>query len=149
MESHSGVDGNLASHKSTAICWRYQKAKGITKKRAAPLWVLPFFLLVNFPSIFPIASTSNLQSIVASKKEVFKKIIIFVIHISIVSHIKKFVWLKQSVCDFRILVVSYEIKHFCSCHIYLHLAAPVKRCCPFYFSISSNTICFGRTPLQT
>ena len=55
----------------------------------------------------------------ASKKEVFKKIIIFVIHISIVSHIKKFVWLKQSVCDFRIWIVSYEIKHFFSCHIYL------------------------------
>ena len=32
MENHSGVDGDFASHKSTAICWRYQKAKGITKE---------------------------------------------------------------------------------------------------------------------
>ena len=37
MENHSGIDGDFASHKSTAICWRYQKAKGITKKRAAPV----------------------------------------------------------------------------------------------------------------
>ena len=34
---YSGVDGDFASHKSAAICWRYQKAKGITKKRAAPV----------------------------------------------------------------------------------------------------------------
>ena len=44
-ENHSGVDGDFASHKSTAICWRYQKAKAITKKRAAPLLVLPFFYI--------------------------------------------------------------------------------------------------------
>lgn len=44
-ENHSGVDGDIASHKSTAICWRYQKAKGITKKRAASLLVLPFFFI--------------------------------------------------------------------------------------------------------
>lgn len=25
MENHSGVDGDIASHKSTAICWRYKK----------------------------------------------------------------------------------------------------------------------------
>ena len=31
-ENHSGIDGNFASHKPTAICWRYQKAKGITKE---------------------------------------------------------------------------------------------------------------------
>ena len=37
MENHSGVDGDLASHKSTAICWRYQKAKGITKIGQHPL----------------------------------------------------------------------------------------------------------------
>ena len=37
MENHSGVDGDFASHKSAAICWRYKKAKGITKKRAAPV----------------------------------------------------------------------------------------------------------------
>ena len=37
MENHSGVNGDFASHKSTAICWRYKKAKGITKKRAAPV----------------------------------------------------------------------------------------------------------------
>ena len=30
-ENHSGIDGDTASHKSSAICWRYQKAKGITK----------------------------------------------------------------------------------------------------------------------
>ena len=36
-DGDSGVDGDFASHKSTAICWRYQKAKGITKKRAAPV----------------------------------------------------------------------------------------------------------------
>ena len=29
---YSGVNGDVASHKSTAICWRYQKAKGITKE---------------------------------------------------------------------------------------------------------------------
>ena len=45
MENHSGVDGDIASHKSTAICWRYQKAKGITKKRAAPFWCCPFFYI--------------------------------------------------------------------------------------------------------
>ena len=37
MENHSGIDGDFTSHKSTAICWRYKKAKGITKKRAAPV----------------------------------------------------------------------------------------------------------------
>ena len=47
MENRSGVDGNLASHKSTAICWRYQKAKGITKKRAAPFWCCPFLYSVS------------------------------------------------------------------------------------------------------
>ena len=31
MENHIGVDGDFASNKSTAICWRYQKAKGIKK----------------------------------------------------------------------------------------------------------------------
>ena len=34
-ENHIGVDGDFASHKSTAICWRYQKAKGITKKEGS------------------------------------------------------------------------------------------------------------------
>lgn len=43
-ENHSGVDGDLASHKSKAICWRYQKAKGITKKGSTVL-VLPFFYI--------------------------------------------------------------------------------------------------------
>ena len=33
----SGIDGDFASHKSTAICWRYQKAKGITKRGQHPL----------------------------------------------------------------------------------------------------------------
>ena len=37
MENRSGVDGDLASHKSTAICRRYQKAKGITKRGQHPL----------------------------------------------------------------------------------------------------------------
>ena len=37
MENHSGVDGDIASHKSTAICWLYQKAKGITKRGQHPL----------------------------------------------------------------------------------------------------------------
>ena len=32
-----------ASHKSTAICWRYQKAKGITKEGSTRLKVLSFF----------------------------------------------------------------------------------------------------------
>ena len=32
MENHSGVDGDFVSYKSAAICWRYQKAKGITKE---------------------------------------------------------------------------------------------------------------------
>ena len=36
-ENHSGFDGDIASHKSTAICWRYQKAKGITKRGRHPL----------------------------------------------------------------------------------------------------------------
>ena len=36
-ENHSGVNGYLASHKSSAICWRYQKAKGITKRGQHPL----------------------------------------------------------------------------------------------------------------
>ena len=45
-ENHSGVDGDFASHKSTAICWRYQKAKSITKRGQHPLKgaVLLFFL---------------------------------------------------------------------------------------------------------
>ena len=47
-ENHSGVDGYFTSHKSTAICWSYQKAEGITKKRAAPLLVLPFSFLFYF-----------------------------------------------------------------------------------------------------
>ena len=37
MENHSGIDGNFASHKSSAICWRYQKAKGIIKRGQHPL----------------------------------------------------------------------------------------------------------------
>ena len=36
-ENHSGVDGDFTSHKSTAICWRYKKAKGITKRGQHPL----------------------------------------------------------------------------------------------------------------
>ena len=47
-ENRSGVDGDFASHKSTAICWRYKKAKGITKKRAAPLWCCPFLYSLIF-----------------------------------------------------------------------------------------------------
>ena len=45
-ENHIGVDGDFASHKSTAIFWRYQKAKGITKRGQHPLKgaVLLFFL---------------------------------------------------------------------------------------------------------
>ena len=49
MENHSGIDGDFASHKSTAICWRYQKAKGITKKRAAPVKrCCPFYFFESF-----------------------------------------------------------------------------------------------------
>ena len=44
MENHSGVDGDIASHKSTAICWRYKKAKGITKEGSTVL-VLPLFYI--------------------------------------------------------------------------------------------------------
>ena len=43
------VDGDFASHKPTAICWRYQKAKGITKKRAAPVKrCCPFYYNFQF-----------------------------------------------------------------------------------------------------
>ena len=43
---YSGIDGDFASHKSTAICRRYKKAKGITKRGQHPLKgaVLLFFL---------------------------------------------------------------------------------------------------------
>ena len=47
MENRSGVDGNLASHKSTAICWRYQKAKGITKRGQHPLKGAVLFVYAN------------------------------------------------------------------------------------------------------
>ena len=61
MENHSGIDGDFASNKSKAICWRYQKAKGITKRGQHPLKgaVLLFFLykakeknIYNFFGIF-------------------------------------------------------------------------------------------------
>ena len=50
---YSGVDGDFTSHKSTAICWRYQKAKGITKRGQHQLkGAVPFltysFLRVNY-----------------------------------------------------------------------------------------------------
>ena len=51
---YSGVDGDLASHKSTAICWRYQKAKCITKIGQNPLKgaVLLFFRHYKIIKIF-------------------------------------------------------------------------------------------------
>ena len=51
------TDGNnYASHKSTAICWRYQKAKGITKNRAAPVKrCCPFYCI--FSNTFSISKT--------------------------------------------------------------------------------------------
>ena len=47
-ENHSEVDGDFASHKSTAICWRYQKAKGITKRGQHPLKGAVLFLIYSF-----------------------------------------------------------------------------------------------------
>ena len=49
MENHSGVDGDFASHKSAAIFWRYQKAKGITKRGQHRFWCCPFlFYFISF-----------------------------------------------------------------------------------------------------
>ena len=72
MENHSGVDGDFASHKSTAICWSYQKAKGITKKRAAPVkrccpflfaqWyivLLGIFFLPSWNNLLPVAPSNE------------------------------------------------------------------------------------------
>ena len=47
MENHSGIDGDFASHKSTAICWRYQKAKGITKKEGSTRKKVLSFLFIR------------------------------------------------------------------------------------------------------
>ena len=51
-ENHSGVDGDFASHKSTAICWRYQKAKGITKKEGSTRKKVLSFLFI--PTVLPL-----------------------------------------------------------------------------------------------
>ena len=47
MENHSGIDGDFTSHKSTAICWSYQKAKGITKRGQHPSKGAVLFYLLN------------------------------------------------------------------------------------------------------
>ena len=55
-ENHSGVDGDLASNKPAAICWRYQKAKGITKIGQHRFGVALFLYLLENHYVFSCCS---------------------------------------------------------------------------------------------
>ena len=57
-DRRAGGHGDFASHKSTAICWRHQKAKGITKRGQHPLKGA----VLSYSSIFPLIKSGSIAS---------------------------------------------------------------------------------------
>ena len=111
-------------------CWRYQKAKGITKKRAAPFWRCPLFLIILVPSLnctlycrIACKIKNNIRNYAAGFFAFFAphKCPSYGIPVLTAGFIYVQNWLIAAF--FALIYLS---------HIYLHLSAPVKRCCPFY-----------------